>query len=89
MRAAHVSNRYCCESGGDLNGIIEKGFSRSILDSTIKRDHMVLGNGFYFAPDAKVADCVQVEFNSHMWMILCRSRGLFLLDMYLLARLCT
>ena len=42
-----------------MSGILEHGFCKTQLDAVTKKDHMVLGHGFHFVPDAKVADFVQ------------------------------
>lgn len=47
---------YCGEKGASVQEILETGFSASALRKMKNKDHMVLGRGFYFAPDAKVAD---------------------------------
>jgi len=49
---------YCSETS-DVQSICEAGFSKAKLNSITNKDHMVLGFGFHFAPDAKVADYVQ------------------------------
>ena len=50
---------YCSESGADINGLLESGFTRAKLDGIIQKEHMVLGYGFHFAPDAKVPEHMQ------------------------------
>mmetsp|Transcript_48290 Transcript_48290/g.114899 ORF Transcript_48290/g.114899 Transcript_48290/m.114899 type:complete len:1308 (-) Transcript_48290:123-4046(-) len=47
---------YGADMGSNYSEILEKGFTGASMSS--RRDHMVYGLGFYFSPDARLADYI-------------------------------